>query len=87
MALKMAGCALSVNSFIRYYEMHFHKKMVIDRRTKVEMVNHYRSYNFVLKRRKGQFRLFQPTETNGQTRTSIGFIIVSAVTKTWLRRC
>jgi hypothetical protein len=53
MALKMAGCALSVNLFVRYYEMHFHKKTVTDRRTKVEMVNHYGSYNFVPKKTKG----------------------------------
>jgi hypothetical protein len=53
MALKMAGCALSVNSFTRYYETHFHKKTVTDRQTKVEMVNHYGSYNFVPKKTKG----------------------------------
>ena len=53
MALKMAGCALSVNTFARYYETHLHKKMVKDKRTKIEMVAHYGSYNFVPKKMKG----------------------------------
>jgi hypothetical protein len=52
-ALKMAGCALSVNSFAWYYEAYFHKKMVKDKQTKVEMVAHYGSYNFVPKKMKG----------------------------------
>ena len=29
MALKMSGCALSVNTFVRYYETHLHKKVVV----------------------------------------------------------
>jgi hypothetical protein len=53
MALKMAGCTLSVNSFARYYETHFRKKPVNDRQTKMEMVAHYGSYNFVPKKTKG----------------------------------
>ena len=52
MALKMAGCALSVNTFARYYETHLHKKVVTDKRTKVEMVAHYGPYNFVPKKTK-----------------------------------
>jgi hypothetical protein len=53
MVLKMAGCALSVNLFARYYETHFHKKIFKDKRTMVEMVAHYGSYNFVPKKMKG----------------------------------
>ena len=53
MALKMIGCALSVNLFARYYETHFHKKTVRDKQTKMEMVAHYGSYNFVPKKTKG----------------------------------
>jgi len=52
MALKMAGCALSVNTFARYYETHLHKKVVKDKQTKVEMVAHNGSYNFVPKKTK-----------------------------------
>jgi hypothetical protein len=53
MALKMSGCALSVNTFARYYETHFHKKTIKDRQTKAEMVAHYGSYNFIPKKTKG----------------------------------
>jgi hypothetical protein len=38
MALKMLVCALSVNMFARYYETHFHNKMVKDKQTKTKMV-------------------------------------------------
>jgi hypothetical protein len=57
MALKMAGCALSLNTFARYYETHLHKKVVKDKRTKVEMVAHYGSYNFVLRNTKGTMQI------------------------------
>ena len=57
MALKMSGCALSVNTFARYYETHFHKKMVKDKWTKTEMVAHYGSYNFVPKKTKGTVQI------------------------------
>jgi len=57
MALKMAGCALSVNTFLRYYETHLHKKMVKDKRTKVEMVAHCGSYNFVPRKAKGTMQI------------------------------
>lgn len=40
-----------------------------------------------LKRQRELFPLCRPIETNGRARTSIGFIIVSAVMTTWLRRC
>ena len=53
MALKMAGCALSIDTFARYYESHLHKKVVKDKRTKTEMVAHYGSYNFVSKKTRG----------------------------------
>ena len=51
--LKMVGYALSVNTFARYYETHLHKKVVKNKRTKVEMVAHYGSYNFVPRKAKG----------------------------------
>ena len=57
MALKMSGCALSVNTFARYYETHLRKKTVKDKRTKVEMVAHYGSYNFVPKKTKGTVQI------------------------------
>ena len=57
MALKMTGCALSVNLFARYYEMHFHRKTVRDKQTKMEMVAHYGSYNFVPKKTKGTVQI------------------------------
>ena len=53
MALKMCGCTLSVNSFTRYYKIHFHKKTIKDKQTKIEMVAHYGSYNFVPEKTKG----------------------------------
>lgn len=53
MALKMSGCALSVNTFACYYETHLHKKVVKDKRTKSKMVVHYESYNFVPKKTRG----------------------------------
>ena len=53
MALKMSGCALSVNTFTRYYETHLHNKVVKDKQTKTEMVAHYGSYNFVPKKMRG----------------------------------
>ena len=53
MALKMTGCALSVNLFARYYKTHFHKKTIKDKQSKMEMVAHYGSYNFVPKKTKG----------------------------------
>ena len=57
MALKMSGCALSMNTFARYYETHLHKKVVKDKQTKTEMVAHYGSYNFVLKETKGSVQI------------------------------
>ena len=63
MAMKMAGCALSVNTFMRYYETHLHKKVVKDKRTKVEMVAHYGSYNFIPKKMKGTMQIV-PTYRN-----------------------
>ena len=54
---KNGRCALSVNTFSRYYETHLHKKVVKDKRTKVEMVAHYGSYNFVLKKAKGTVQI------------------------------
>ena len=57
MALKMSRCALSVNTFTRYYETHLHKNMVRDKQTKTEMVAHYGSYNFVLKKTKGTVQI------------------------------
>lgn len=53
MALKMDGCALSVDTFARYYKTHLHKKTVKDKQTKTEMVAHYGSYNFVPKKTRG----------------------------------
>jgi hypothetical protein len=53
MALKIVVCALSVNSFAQYYEAYSRKKPVKDKQTKVEMVAHYGSYNFVPKKTKG----------------------------------
>ena len=52
-----SGCALSVNTFARYYETHLHKKVVKDKRTKVEMVAHYGSYNFIPKKTKGTVQI------------------------------
>ena len=57
MALKMSRCALSVNTFACYYETHLQKKVVKDKRTKVEMVAHYGSYNFVPKKTKGTVQI------------------------------
>ena len=57
MALKMFGCALSVNTFARYYKTHFHKKTVKDRQAKTEMVAPYGSYNFILKKTKGTMQI------------------------------
>ena len=57
MVLKMAGCALSVNFFACYYETHFHRKTVTDKQTKMEMVAHYGSYNFVPKKTKGTVQI------------------------------
>jgi len=57
MALKMSGCALSVNTFARYYETHLHKKVVKDKWNKVEMVAHYGSYNFIPKKTKGTVQI------------------------------
>ena len=57
MALKMCGCTLSVNSFTRYYKIHFHKKTIKDKQTKIEMVAHYGSYNFVPKKTKGTVQI------------------------------
>jgi hypothetical protein len=57
MALKMSGCALSVNTFAHYYETHFHKKMVKDKQTKTEIVAHYGSYNFIPKKTKGTVQI------------------------------
>jgi hypothetical protein len=57
MALKMCGCTLSVNTFSRYYETHFHKKTVKDKQTKIKMVAHYGSYNFVPKKMKGTVQI------------------------------
>ncbi|CAD6205328.1 unnamed protein product [Miscanthus lutarioriparius] len=53
MALKMAGCTLSVDTFARYYETRMHKKVIKDKRTKSEMIAHYGSYNFVSKKTRG----------------------------------
>jgi hypothetical protein len=53
MALKMSGCALSVDIFACYYETQLHKKTVKDKRTKSEMVAHYGSYNFIPKKTRG----------------------------------
>jgi hypothetical protein len=53
MALKMSGCALSVNIFTCHCETHFHKKTIKDRQTKAEMVAHFGSYNFIQKKTKG----------------------------------
>ena len=50
MALKMAGCTLSVDTFARYYETPMHKKVIKDKKTKSEMIVHYVSYNFVPKK-------------------------------------
>lgn len=57
MALKMCRCALSVNTSVRYFETHFHKKTIKDRQTKTKMVAHYRSYNFILKKTKGTIQI------------------------------
>ncbi|CAD6261232.1 unnamed protein product [Miscanthus lutarioriparius] len=57
MALKMCGCTLSVNSFTHYYKIHFHKKTIKDKQTKIEMVAHYGSYNFVPKKTKGTVQI------------------------------
>ena len=57
MALMMSGYDLSVNTFARYYETHLHKKVVKDKRTKVEMVAHYGSYNFIPKKTKGTVQI------------------------------
>jgi hypothetical protein len=57
MALKMSGCALSVNTFARYYGTHLHKKTVKDKQTKVERVAHYGLYNFVPKKMKGTVQI------------------------------
>jgi hypothetical protein len=57
MALKMSGCALSANTFARYYGTHLHKKTVKDKQTKVEMVAHYGSYNFLPKKTKGTVQI------------------------------
>ena len=57
MVLKMSRCTLSVNTFARYYETHQYKKVVKDKQTKVEMVVHYGSYNFVPKKTKGTMQI------------------------------
>lgn len=53
MALKMAGCTLSVDTFARYYETPMHKKVIKDKKTKSEMIVRYVSYNFVPKKTRG----------------------------------
>ena len=52
MVLKTSRCTLSMNTFPQYYETHLHKKVVKDKQTKVEMVAHNGSYNFVPKKTK-----------------------------------
>ena len=63
MAMKMFGCVLSVNTFACYYETHLHKKLVKDKHTKVKMVAHYGSYNFVSKKTRGTMMIV-PTYRN-----------------------
>lgn len=46
-----------MNTFARYYETHLHKKVVKDKQTRVKMVAHYGSYNFILKKRKGTMQI------------------------------
>ena len=48
----MSRCALSMNTFARYYETHLHMKTVKDKETKTEMVAHDGSCNFVPKKTK-----------------------------------
>lgn len=57
MVLKMSSCALSVNTFARYYKTRLHKKMVKDKQTKTKMVAHYGSYNFIPKKTKGTMQI------------------------------
>lgn len=52
-ALKISRCALSLDTFARYYETQLHKKVVKDKQTKSEMVAHYGSYNFMPKKTRG----------------------------------
>jgi hypothetical protein len=56
-ALKMCGCARSMNTFACYYETFFHKKVVTDKRTSTEMVAHFGSYNFIPQKTKGTVQI------------------------------
>ena len=85
MALKMAGYASSVNTFSQYYETHLHKKVVKDKRTKVEMVVHYGSYNFVPKKMKGTVQIVLAYWNKWRVGPIIGSITARALMKMSLK--
>lgn len=49
MALKMTGCPLNVNTFVRHYDSYFRGKKTTDKRTEVTSHLEFGSYNFVPK--------------------------------------
>lgn len=74
-----------MNLFVRYYETHFHKKSMKDKRTKVEMVVHCGSYNFVPKKTKGTASIVPAYRNKWPSCT--GSTIAFAVTLMWLPQC
>lgn len=42
-----------MDTFAHYYETQLHKKTIKDKRTKFEVIAHYGSYNFILKKTRG----------------------------------